>query len=198
MERPLRIAILTHSTNPRGGVVHALALGEALCELGHEAVVHAPDPTGRGFFRDARCPVTSVAAKPVAGATVDLVRARIEDYLRHFATPAACDFDVFHAHCGIGGNALATLTRRRLVPGFVRTVHHVDAFAEPQLTQWQERAIFDATRLLSVSRAWAGILEREYGMPAEVVGNGVDGRVYTAAAEPGDADLARRWGLGPG
>jgi hypothetical protein len=45
----LRIAILTHSTNPRGGVVHALALGEALCDLGHEAVVHAPDPTGRGF-----------------------------------------------------------------------------------------------------------------------------------------------------
>ena len=49
--RPLRIAILTHSTNPRGGVVHALELGDALTRLGHEAVVHAPDAKGDGFFR---------------------------------------------------------------------------------------------------------------------------------------------------
>ena len=152
----LRIAILTHSTNPRGGVVHALALGEALCGIGHEAVVHAPDPTGRGFFRDARCPVVSVAAKPVAEPTVALVRSRISDYLSHFSTPAACDFDVFHAHCGISGNALATLTRRRLIPGFVRTVHHIDALSDPQLSQWQERAILDATRprrLPAISRS---------------------------------------------
>ncbi len=51
----------------------------------------------------------SVAAEPVGGTTVYLVRARINDYLRYFASPAACDFDVFHAHDGIGGNALATL-----------------------------------------------------------------------------------------
>ncbi len=85
MNRPpvgrLRIAILTHSTHPRGGVAHALALGEALCRLGHEAVVHAPDPTGRGFFRAARCPAISVAAKPVGGSAAALVGARIADYL---------------------------------------------------------------------------------------------------------------------
>ena len=28
-DRPLRIAMLTHSTNPRGGVVHALELADA-------------------------------------------------------------------------------------------------------------------------------------------------------------------------
>ncbi len=194
----LRIAILTHSTNPRGGVVHALSLAEALCGLGHEAVVHAPDPTGRGFFRDARCPVVSVAARPVAGPTVALVGARIADYLAHFSTPAACDFDVFHAHCGIGGNALATLTRRRLIPGFVRTVHHIDGFSEPELGRWQERAIVDAGRLLAVSRTWAATLAADYGADADVVGNGVDRSVYTAAPGPADADLARRLGLGRG
>jgi len=46
MTKPLRIAILTHSTNPRGGVVHALELGEALGRLGHEPTVYAPDVTG--------------------------------------------------------------------------------------------------------------------------------------------------------
>jgi hypothetical protein len=194
----LRIAILTHSTNPRGGVVHALALGEALCGIGHEAVVHAPDPTGRGFFRDARCPVVSVAAKPVAEPTVALVRSRISDYLSHFSTPAACDFDVFHAHCGISGNALATLTRRRLIPGFVRTVHHIDALSDPQLSQWQERAILDAGRLLCLSQTWAAAIATEYGAQAEVVGNGVDGAVYTPETAPGDLTLRARLGLGAG
>ncbi|MDP4002374.1 MSMEG_0565 family glycosyltransferase [Methylobacterium sp. NEAU K] len=194
----LRIAILTHSTNPRGSVVHALALGEALCGLGHEAVVHAPDPTGRGFFRGARCPVVSVAGQPVTEPTVALVRARIADFLAHFSTPAACEFDVFHAHCGISGNALATLTRRRLIPGFVRTVHHIDTFSDPQLAQLQERAIVDATRLLCVSRTWAATLAAEYGAQADVVGNGVDGTVFTPDAAAEDAELRRGFGLGPG
>ena len=174
-----RVAILTHSTNPRGGVVHALALAEALCELGHEAVVHAPDPSRRGFFRDAVCPTVSVDAEPVAGDTVDLVRARIDDYLRHFARPAARDFDVFHAHCGIGGAALATLTQRRLILGFVRTVHHLDSFFDPQLAHWQDRSIAEATRLLCVSRTWADDLQSAYGTRPAVVGNGVDLSIYS-------------------
>ena len=50
MPRPLRIAMLTHSTNPRGGVVHAMQLSEALTALGHDVTLHAPDPKGSGFF----------------------------------------------------------------------------------------------------------------------------------------------------
>jgi glycosyltransferase-like protein len=194
----LRIAILTHSTNPRGGVAHCLALAEALCALGHEAVVHAPDPAGRGFFRDAACPTVPVAAKAVAGGTVDLVRARINDYLRHFSTSAACDFDVFHAHDGIGGNALATLRRRRLIPGFVRTVHHVDSFSDPQLAEWQDRSIREAARLLCVSRTWADWVGHEFGAAADVVGNGVDLSAYRTEPTEADAAVRERWGLGPG
>ncbi|MCJ2085415.1 MSMEG_0565 family glycosyltransferase [Methylobacterium sp. E-005] len=196
--KSLRVAILTHSTNPRGGVAHGLALAEALCALGHEAVVHAPDPSGRGFFREAACPTVAVAARPVAGPTVELVRARIDDYLRHFATPAACDFDVFHAHDGIGGNALATLKHRRLIPGFVRTVHHVDDFADPLLADWQERAIREARRLLCVSRLWADWIRDELGVDADIVGNGVDLAAYREAPAETDALVRDRWGLGPG
>lgn len=194
----LRIAILTHSTNPRGGVSHCLALAEALCALGHEAVVHAPDPSGRGFFRDAACPTVSVAARPVAGGTVELVRTRINDYLRHFATPAACDFDLFHAHDGIGGNALATLKHRRLVPGFVRTVHHVDTFSDPVIAEWQDRAIQEASRLLCVSEVWADRLAGELGTRPAVVGNGVDLSVFAPEPAPADAAFRARWGLGDG
>jgi glycosyltransferase-like protein len=194
----VRIAILTPSTDARGTGSHALALGEALCALGHEAVVHAPDPTGRGFFRDAACPVVSVAAKPVHGAGAALIGARISDYLAHFSTPAACDFDVFHAQCGISGNALATLTRRRLIAGFVRTVHRTEVFADPQLARWQDRAIVDAGRLLCLSQTWAATLAAEYGAQAEVIGSGVDGAVFGPDPGPGDAALRGRLGLGPG
>ena len=194
----LRIAILTHSTNPRGGVAHCLSLAEALCALGHEAVVHAPDPSRRGFFRAAACPTVAVAAEPVGGATVDLVRTRIHDYLRHFSTSAACDFDVFHAHDGIGGNALATLRHRRLIPGFARTVHHVDSFADPQLAAWQNRSIREATRLLSVSRLWADWIKDETGAEARIVGNGVDLSVYRGEPTEADAVVRERWGLGDG
>ena len=196
--KALRIAILTHSTNPRGGVAHCLALAEALCALGHEAVVHAPDPSGRGFFRAAACPTVAVTARPVAGSTVDLVRARIDDYLRHFEDAAARDFEVFHAHDGIGGNALAILTQRRLIPGFVRTVHHVDHFADPVLADWQTRSIREARRLLCVSRLWADWIRNEIGADAEIVGNGVDLSVYSDAPTGADAALCERWGLGPG
>lgn len=194
----LRIAILTRSTQPCGSTVHALALGEALCARGHEAVVHAPDPSGRGFFRDAGCPVLSVSAKPVTGSDAALVGTRIADYLAHFSTPAACDFDIFHAQCGISGNALATLTRRRLIPGFVRTVHHVTAVADPQMAHWQERAIVDAGRLLCVSRTGAAGLLGAYGAQAVMVGHGVDSAVYRPEPEPDDGDLRRRLGLGTG
>lgn len=196
--KPLRIAILTHSVNPRGGVAHCLSLAEALCALGHEAVVHAPDTIGEGFFRDVSCPTTSVAAKPVGGTTVDLVRTRINDYLRHFGSPAACDFDVFHAHDGIGGNALATLKHRRLIPGFVRTVHHLDTFSDPSIAEWQDRAVREATRLLCVSRVWADWIGDEFGTDAAVVGNGVDRAVFQPEPTGADAVVREHWGLGPG
>lgn len=201
----LRIAILTHSTNPRGGVAHCLSLAEALCALGHEAVVHAPDPTGRGFFRAAACPTVTVAAKTAGAAedaeaagTVALVRARIEDYLRHFATPAACDFDVFHAHDGIGGNALATLKHRRLIPGFARTVHHIDSFSDPVLAEWQDRSIHEARRLLCVSRTWGDWIRDDLGVEADVVGNGVDLSAYRSEPAEADAVVRARRGLGAG
>src|ERR1700733_10628974 len=92
-----RVAILAHSTNPRGGVVHAIELADSLTRLGHEAVVHAPDPKGHGFFRAPLSPAGTVMASPVDKDVAHMVRARIADYVRHFELPANRSFDVFHA-----------------------------------------------------------------------------------------------------
>jgi hypothetical protein len=60
MSRPLRIAMLTHSTLPRGGVVHAMNLSEALEDLGVQAVLHALLP--HAALRGNRLPRRSRAA----------------------------------------------------------------------------------------------------------------------------------------
>lgn len=198
MTRTLRIAILAHSTNPRGGVVHALELGDALTRLGHEAVVHAPDPRGAGFFRPSLCDTVSVPASPVGADVTEMVRIRAGDYVRHFENPANRDFDVFHAQDGISGNALATLRESGLIAGFARTVHHVDAFRDPALLELQRRAIVCADRHFVVSQLWQGLLGEIFGIEAALVGNGVDTHRFTPAPDGREAALATRLGLGPG
>ncbi len=198
MSRSLRIAILAHSTNPRGGVVHALAVADALVRMGHEAVVHAPDASGRGFFRPSLCPTVAVAASPVGASVRELVETRIVDYVRHFEDPANRRFDVFHAQDGISGNALATLKQRGLVGAFARTVHHVDSFADARIATLQARAIRAAERHFVVSQLWRDTLARDFGIEATVVGNGVDRDFFSAEAGPRDDALRARFALGPG
>jgi glycosyltransferase-like protein len=194
----LRIAILAHSTNPRGGVVHALAVADALVRMGHEAVVHAPDASGKGFFRPSLCPTVSVRASPAGASVRDLVKTRIADYVRHFEDPASRRFDVYHAQDGISGNALATLRLRGLIGGFARTVHHVDRFADVHIATLQNRAIVSADRHFVVSRLWRDTLAHDFGIEAVIVGNGVDRGFFSPESGVRDDALRARLGLGPG
>ncbi len=81
MTRSLRIAMLAHSTNPRGGVVHAMELAEALTELGHTVVLHAPDARGTGFFRRTACPTAAFRVAPAPAGMTAMVEQRIADYI---------------------------------------------------------------------------------------------------------------------
>ena len=117
MTRSLRIAMLAHSTNPRGGVVHALALSEALTGLGHDVVLHAPDAKGHGFFRAARCEMRPFPVAPAAPDMHAMIEQRVADYVEHFSDSRNRGFDVYHAQDGISGNALATLKARGLITG---------------------------------------------------------------------------------
>jgi glycosyltransferase-like protein len=196
--RPLRIAILAHSTIPRGGVVHALELGDALALLGHEAVVHAPDPKSAGFFRETVCGTVTVPASPVGRDMTAMVETRIADYISHFEAAANRRFDIFHAQDGISANALATLKERGLIGGFARTVHHIDTFADPRLQALQRRAIVAADRHFVVSEVWSERLAEEFSIAAAVVGNGVDMARFTPETDSRESDLRRRLGLGAG
>ena len=194
----LRIAILTHSTNPRGGVVHALALADALAELGHVPVVHAPDPAGNGFFRRSVAATRSVPASPASGEVVAMVEMRIADYVKYLEDPAHRQYDVFHAQDGISGNALATLKQRGLIQRYVRTVHHIDAFADERLCELDRRSIVHADGLFVVSQFWQEQLKAEMSRSAALVGNGVDTARYSAVPTPDDQVLRARLGLRAG
>ena len=176
MSRVLRIAILAHSTNPRGGVVHALELGDALTRLGHEATVYAPDARGKGFFRSTLCRTACVVTSSVGSDVTAMVETRIADYLRYFEPAPNRNFDVWHAQDGISGNALATLKERGLIAGFARTVHHVDTFEDapgykqppsnPKHNDHEQRPAAGREYDIAQAFPFAEVLTREQPKPA--------------------------------
>jgi glycosyltransferase-like protein len=196
---PLKIGLLTHSVNPRGGVVHTLELAQALHDAGHSVTVMAPAAPGQRFFRHVRC---ATRLFPVAAAShdmVEMVASRIDAFTMHLrAMLAHTRYDVLHAHDPIGGNALANLQERGLIDGFVRTVHHMEIFAQPELMHWQERGFRSARQVFCVSRLWQDILASEHGVAASEVHNGIDGARFSPLAQAGDRALALRLGVRSG
>jgi len=190
----MKIGLLTHSVNPRGGVVHTLELAHALHEAGHDVTVMAPALPGQSFFRPVACKTSLVAVTHTPANTLDLVRDRVSAFTTHLMHTGA-DFDVLHAHDGMGGNALADLKARGLIRGFVRTVHHLDPFEDPQLQHLQMRSVTQAAEVLCVSRLWQNRLQHEHGIKAHEVCNGVDAQRFSPQPQTQDRIWASKLGL---
>ena len=199
MPERLKIALLTHSINPRGGVVHVLELGRALQARGHAVALIAPAARGQHFFRATPCRV-ELAAAPAPGADLaETIQQRIVAMRHHLAALLQREaFDVFHAHDGIGANALADLQQHGLVHGYLRTVHHVDRFADPRVQAWEDRSIGEAGQVLCVSALWCERLRAERGIVAAQVPNGVDLDRFSPHASPQDTWVAQRHSIGNG
>jgi len=181
----MRIALLTYSTKPRGGVVHTLALAEALAAAGHDVTVGT---LGRGgdevFFRTVD-PRVTLQVVPFPDASPDeTVGERIVRSIE--ALRAGLDlsgFDVVHAQDCISSNACE---------GAVRTVHHLDTFTTAQLVACHDRAVREPAALVCVSRSVAAEVMASYDRSATVIPNGVDAARFTdAAADTPTAAAAR-------
>lgn len=178
----VRIALLTYSTKPRGGVVHTLALAEAFARAGHDVTVWALARGGdAGFFRpvDAAVSVRLVPVEEVEGETVG------ERILRSIALLASAfegSFDVVHAQDCLTANAVG---RARGYERLWRTVHHLDAFTTPELAACHERALVEPSSLVCVSGAVAGEVRAGWGRLPAVIPNGVDAARFARAAEAG-------------
>ncbi|WP_370246429.1 MSMEG_0565 family glycosyltransferase [Nocardioides sp.] len=200
----LRIALLTYSTRPRGGVVHTLALAEALARAGARVSVWT---LGRGgdaaFFRPVD-PAVRVHAVPFPDppeGVEEPVGARILRSIEVLGTalrahvarhPGA--YDVVHAQDCISANAVtAGLPDVHLV----RTIHHLDHFTTPELAACHERAVVQPRVRVCVSASVAAEVRAGWGLDPVVIPNGVDAARFAAGAA--DAAGRARWArrLGP-
>jgi glycosyltransferase-like protein len=184
----LRIALLTYSTRPRGGVVHTLALAEALAAAGQDVTVwtlgRGGDP---GFYREVdprvRLMVVPFVDEDGEGTGPRIVRSIA--VLR--AAFAGHRYDIVHAQDCISANAV--LDHGHLL----RTVHHIDHFTTPELAACHERAITTPTSHVCVSAAVAAELVEGWGITATVIPNGVDAARFAAAAGHEGAAARAGW-----
>ena len=162
----VRIAMLTYSVRPRGGVVHALAVAGALAGRGHEVELFAIGPPGTGFFRTPAVPAHVVAHVAPDAPFDERICALIDAYTEGLREPLRDGgYDVVHAQDCISANAALDAARRgRHRRACVRTVHHVDDFRSPSLIACQERSIVAPDRVLvrvdAVDRAAARRVRR--------------------------------------
>lgn len=172
----MRIALLTYSTKPRGGVVHTLNLAEALARAGADVTVwslaRAGDP---GFFRsvDPAVSLRLVEFVDLPGDTVTDRIVRSIDTLRGEFT--AGSYDIVHAQDCISANAVGHC---------IRTIHHLDEFTTPILAECHEKAITAPYARICVSSAVAAEVRTGWGLDPTVIPNGVAARRFIDA-EPG-------------
>ncbi|RAJ58341.1 glycosyltransferase-like protein [Streptomyces sp. Amel2xB2] len=183
----LSVALLSYSTKPRGGVVHTLALAEALAAAGARVAVWTLGRDGdKGFFRPVD-PAVELRIVPFPdGPPEETVGERVLrsiDVLREAFDPDG--YDIVHAQDCISANAAGRC---------VRTVHHLDDFTTPELAACHERAIVDPYAHICVSRAVADELADGWGIEAEVIPNGVDHDRFAATDPAARAKWRKRLG----
>ena len=170
---PPRVALVSYSTRPRGGVVHTLSLAEAMVRQEMPVrVVSLGDPD-QGFYRPLRAPFTLVPAPAPAPTLDERVFASI-DALEEGLAAIAEDIDILHTQDCISARAAARVRDSGAAVRVVRTVHHVDDFTTAALVECQRKAILEPDHLVVVSEDWRSRLRADYGVEATVIHNGVD------------------------
>jgi glycosyltransferase-like protein len=168
-----RVALLTYSTRPRGGVVHTLAIAEALAAAGVDVHVFGLGGAGEGFFRPTPVPFTLFPVPQDTGSLEEKVFASIDSLATGLAG-VADRFDLLHTQDCISARAATRVRDQGAGLPVLRTVHHVDDFTTAALIECQRRAIVEPDHILVVSEYWRRLLRAEYGVRARVVRNGVD------------------------
>ncbi|MCL9796947.1 MSMEG_0565 family glycosyltransferase, partial [Frankia sp. AgKG'84/4] len=186
----VRVALLTYSTRPRGGVVHTLALAESLVDLGAAVDVWTLARGGdSGFFRPVD-PRVGLRMVPFPELPDEPVGRRIRRSIAVLADAFdATGYDAVHAQDCISANAVldaaaapAGTAAQRRPAQCVRTIHHLDTFTTPELAACHERAVLAPRAHVCVSAAVAREVEDGWGIRPTVIANGVDAARFTAGA----------------
>ena len=179
--------MLTYSVKPRGGVVHALEVAEALARRGHEVELCALARHGEELFRDTDVPTWLVRHIPRDAPFDERIQGMLEAYAKGLRPILASGgYDVVHSQDCLSANAALALRDDGVVDHVLRTVHHVDDFTSPSLIACQDRSIAEPDRVLCVSPPWVERLAEDFGIEADLVRNGVDAARYRPARDDGE------------
>jgi glycosyltransferase-like protein len=189
-----RVALVSYSTKPRGGVVHTLSLAEAMSRRGMPVRVVALGDPDQAFYRPLHAPYTMVPAAEPGPTLEERVFASI-DALEQGLAKIAHDVDIFHTQDCISARAAARVRDAGADVRVVRTVHHVDDFTTQVLIDCQRQAILEPDQLVVVSQDWRTRLSTDYDRKAAVIYNGVDSSRFPPIASASRESLRRRHGL---
>ena len=176
--------MVTYSTKPRGGVVHLLALAEALATALFPTEIIALGDERVGFHRAVDVPCSFVAPPEPAPELEARVFDAIDALEAGLVERSGALPPVLHVQDCIAARAAVRIRDGGAPVRVVRTVHHVDDFTTPALVECQRRSILDPDRVLVVSRTWQQRLADEYGVKSDVVTNGVDVDRFAVAPAP--------------
>jgi glycosyltransferase-like protein len=193
----ISIALLTYSSKPRGSVVHAACLAEALARRGANVTLYALSKSGDAFYRELSCALRLIPAGPAPSETDALIRQRVQEF-QHGLLALAPRHAIYHAEDCLAANALVGARGPLGQARIVRTVHHVEHFESPYLSACQERSVAGADLVLSVSEATRRDVERVFGRAAPVISNGVDWSRFASPRGEPERRLAEWLGLLPG
>jgi len=186
------VGLFTYSVKPRGSVVHAACLAEALADAGTDVTLYALTKGNDAFFRPLRCRFVAFPAAPAPAEPDRLIEQRIAE-LQAGLEHVADRHDVYHAEDCLTASALVTAKLRGLRP-VVRTVHHVENYASPFLAACQRRSILAADLVLSVSERTSRDVSAEFGRSSRIVHNGVDLARFATVTPTG---FVARLGIAP-
>ncbi|MEM7594045.1 MAG: MSMEG_0565 family glycosyltransferase [Cyanobacteria bacterium P01_A01_bin.83] len=194
MNKPLRIALFTYSTKPRGGVIHTLELAEALQDLGQEVCIYALAKDNLGFHRPVKCPTKLVPTKPAPESIDELIKQRIQEFIDYLILEVA-QYDIYHSQDCISANALKILRDQGVIANFIRTAHHIDEFNSFYLQQCHDRSIVEPDLCLCVSNYWQQQLQQQYGVGAPVIINGINLDKFDRNQNGLETELKQRLGI---
>ena len=181
--------MLTYSVKPRGGVVHAVEVSEALTRRGHDVELFALARDGETLYRPTRVPLNLVRHVPIDAPFDERILAMLQTYTDGLQLDG---FDIVHTQDCLSANAALALRDAGVIDHVLRTVHHVDDFTSPSLIECQDRSILEPDHVVCVSQPWVERLKRDFDVDAGLVANGVDPRRFRPPRDRAERALARR------
>jgi glycosyltransferase-like protein len=174
----MRVAMMTYSIMPRGGVVHSTKLAEHLSQLGLEVELFALGNTNEmetgkkiEFYRPLNIPFTIYPFSDDSKNAIEYVIHMIKEYENNLPK----DFDLYHTHDCVGANALCSLKKKNeIIAPTVRTIHHLDAFQNKDLLKLQEKAARNCDHKMVVSKFWQQYFKEKMNIDSYLTYNGVD------------------------